>query len=171
MSGFHRFHDGKNPAINHAAKELRALLEKEGGNWFSVLNAFAEVMTDQWEEYYSREKGLRRSTGHACIRRLLGKSCSTRERHGIDCGSIPGGWDHPALWLKNGKPYSITFEPYSLSLPGLLENAEFCAKHNLFMEVTSFSMYYPGRTLLVEIKRNKLAEEECEAVIDAMLED
>lgn len=85
-------------------------------------------------------------SGH-CIMRLLGKHCN-----GNHSSHNPPGTDHPRLWLKDGKPYLFTIEPYDMDFTELSEMILFCNEHGFTVSAHGCSMHKPGGTVLFIFK-------------------
>lgn len=112
-----------------------------------VSRAYSAVASGEREREYTEGLQLKRTTGSQCIQRLKGKRC----KYDGECDHIVPGNDHPKLWLKDGQPYSYTFEPYSLSSRKVNELVEFCERNDFVFYITNESMHFPTGTLFVEI--------------------
>ena len=90
--------DRPTPACRAVVRALEALPEADP--------ASAEAAHLKALEAWQRREGLTRSTGHACLGRLIGRQCAQsltkRTRQAVPCG-LPGA-DHPTLWLRDGSP-------------------------------------------------------------------
>lgn len=114
-----------------------------------VQRAYSEVASEEYENTYKEMYGVRRSKGHTCIQRLIGK----RTCDGSNCR--PPGSDHAKLWIRDGKPFSFTFEPYHLRKNVLKELIIFCEDHGLDFEISNSSMHFPAGTTFVDIRVSK----------------
>src|SRR4051794_18869834 len=69
--------------------------------------AFAEAVTDRWQGAWHRRAGLRPSSGHGCIGRVIGRRCD-------DINCHPPATDHPSLAIK-GREVVFLSQPYSIT--------------------------------------------------------
>jgi hypothetical protein len=114
----------------------------------SMERAFATSMEERTLQYAT--KGLKQSNGHACLTRLLRKSCNGR-----NC-LLPHGQDHHSLWLKDGEAYLYVYQPYHIDTEGILCLADFVMKYNFRIEILSDkSWYFPSRSLYIGISRKE----------------
>lgn len=99
---------------------------------------------------YGNPLRLVESTGPVCMRRLAGRRCT--EWNQDRC--LPPGADHYTFWNCGGRPWSITLQPYGPVSVKYVEALR-AAAGALDLEVScgSASWYWPGQTLLVEIRR------------------
>lgn len=139
-----------------------ALLEAEGVGM--VRRVYAEAAHEAIMKDFASSKGLKESTGHPCISRLIQGKCGSDGRrvrplrNNISC-RLPCGNDHVSMWLKNGQPHSYISQPYNLSLRELRELVDFCDTHGLTAEVTAGnSWHFPGASLLLEVKKTEETE-------------
>lgn len=110
--------------------------------------ACAEVLAPFWRKAYVERWQVTPAGGRRCVQRLLGKRCIRHDPE--ECR--PPGDDHATLWTRNGRPFSYTFEPYGLSFADLAALVRFCDTYGLQARIDTESWYYPGTTLLVEIR-------------------
>lgn len=133
-----------------AADMLRKLAEAEGLD--AATRCYAEAMADlRLQQFASKYKP---SAGHACLGRLLGKRCYQYRggRTDVPC-RLPGS-DHYNLWLREGKPFLYTSEPYGLLMEDVEEMLAVCKAHGLTFDISAGSFYFPGATLLVKVRRD-----------------
>jgi len=128
-------------------KALNQLKEKEQGIGM-VGRCYSAVVHDELEELYKKRNGVKKTRGSICHLRLLGKHCKISH---MLC-KLPAE-DHPNLWIKDGQPYSFTFEPYGISHENLVNLTNYCEENNLKITITNDSFHFPSATLLVEIKK------------------
>lgn len=69
---------------------------------------------------------------------------------------LPGA-DHDGLWIRDGRPWAWTTQPYDLDHESLRGMLAFCDAHGLEMTVSGSSWHFLGRTVLVVIKRREAA--------------
>lgn len=114
----------------------------------TVERCISSAIFSEREKLYMELNGVKRSKAQGCgIHRLIGKPCSA------GCRTIGG--DHEKLWIKDGKPYSLTSEPYVLNNKTLEELIYFCNENNLQFNITNDSFHFPTSTLFVEFKRKE----------------
>ncbi len=112
------------------------------------------------EGYYraSFEAGykVKPTRGNLWIGRLLGLHPTRYWRRGTTGvpERLPGA-DHDGLWLRNGKPWAWTTQPYDLDQRSLRAMLDFCDAHDLEMTVSGGSWHFLGRTVLVVISRRE----------------
>lgn len=150
----------RTPEYDRAVAALRALPAE------LTTRAFAEATCAAREEAWARRYGLKRSSGHSCVARLLGKRCRYGEYKAGDAPPCrPPGSDHADLWIKNGKPAVYTFQPYGLSYDTLKKLLDFCERWGLEVHIDTWPAgHFPGSVLWVEVTPKdrplwKLAEE------------
>lgn len=143
-----------------AVSILKELEEKEG----AADRAYAEVITKKREQFWTKA-GLKQSTGHDCISRLMGVQCN---QHGVFLGTydwtkddkpcqLPQANDHLSMWLKDGKPFLYISQPYHINFEAISELVEFCNKFNLHADIDAGrSWWFPGSTLSIEVRSNEL---------------
>ena len=103
-------------------------------------------------ETHLNEAGYRRSSGHPCIWRLLGQSCTPATQMDRPCA--PPATDHASLWLREGQPAFFLSEPYALHITVLVEIVAFAQKHGLDVAITAaMSPHFPGATVGVKYTR------------------
>ena len=101
---------------------------------------------------------VKSSDGSTWIGRLLGYR-SHRSWHNRPPGvpdRLPGA-DHDGLWLRDGKPWAWTTQPYGLRHECLRAMLDFCDAHDLEMTVSGGSWHFLGSTVLVVITRQEEA--------------
>jgi hypothetical protein len=119
-----------------------------------VGRCYSSVASEELTKAYIERNNVKRSKGSNSIQRLTGrKICGTSR--GCYC-RVPAS-DHAKLWIKDGKPYSYTFEPYGLSMEQSKALINFCEKHDCTFRVDNCSPHFPTGTLFVEIKRNEIS--------------
>ena len=155
-----RFMSNPSPAYRAAVSVLHQLADAEGVD--AANRAYAEVAAERIEDLYASKHGLRLSQGHPCFGRVVrpgykgchsSEMCSDNPRY-IPC-SVPGR-DHVSLWLKNGRPYSYVFQPYSLDKATLRQLVQQCDDYNMELSINgNSSWHFPGDTIFVEITRSR----------------
>ncbi len=69
----------------------------------------------------------------------------------------PANFDHPDLWLKDGKPYMFTSQPYRITKDFLEIARNICVEHDLEMTIDAREAWYmPGRTVLVAFRKKEV---------------
>ncbi len=135
-------------AYEEAISAIAALIKETGVG--AVERAYAEATCDRYVEFYVRRRDgvrLKKTRGASCLHRL------TRKRRGKVLRQSSERWqDHPSLWIAKGSPFSFTAEPYQLGLDDLRSIVSTADEHGLDVLVTTDSMHFPSRTLLVELK-------------------
>lgn len=137
----------RTPSYETAVVALRRLSEEDPD---LMGRAFAEVDSDITKKWVT--KGLRRSSGSQSHLRLLGKN--PRLRAELD-QHLPFFADHTDLWLKEGRPFSWTTQPYSMSADGIKELAGLI---DLGLDATISahrSWHFPGSTVMIELQKSK----------------
>lgn len=156
------FVDGerRTPAYVAAVQALTALDDHDLAS-----RAAAEATWRLRLEAWAQQRGVRLSQGHACIARLLGKRCPWTLQH-VPPGHPPcqpPGVDHPRFWVKDGKPYAFTFEPYVLNLRTLRKLVDFCEQWGLDLTIEGWPTgHFPGATVWVELRPKAAIESEVE---------
>lgn len=139
-----------------AVEALHDLMTEEHGV-DSVTRAFAEVVSDRWQQAYAAKHNLKPVNVHVCVHRLLGKRCpEERDRSGDSiCESyrIPGQ-DHLSEWRAPDGSRRIVLQPYGLDFESLKELVTFCERLGLEARLDAYpAWHFPGSTLFVELKR------------------
>ena len=148
-----RFLDKRSDAYNNAVDVMKGLLLSDGHD--STTRAYSEAIWEsELEIYQFRRKVTPRKGPHVCTQRLAGKrACvDTQWKPCPSPRNIPG-MDHGREWVKDGKTFSITFEPYGMTHETLRELLDFADKNNFSVELDAGSWHFPHRTLLVELTR------------------
>jgi hypothetical protein len=103
--------------------------------------------------------GLKKSRGSICIARINGERCALPPHLHTYKGA-----DHTSLWNKGGQPVCFVSQPYREAF----ESPEHQAELNRVRELGYFirvdlhgSWHYLGRTVLVEIWKDKETYEWC----------
>jgi hypothetical protein len=113
---------------------VRLLRELDNDNLAD--RAFAEAVHDRWEAGWHRRAGLRPSSAHSCISRVLGKRCDDVHCH-------PPATDHPSLVVK-GEEVVFVSQPYGLTWDALQAIVDYCRNHGLEATVdASLSWHFP----------------------------
>jgi len=145
-----RFLERPSDLYQKAVHILTQLAEQEGR--YIAERAFEEAIEKYRYKAFIDRYGVKRSSGHTCINRLLGKWCIGLSGN---C-HLPAANDHISFWLKDGKPYLYVSQPYDLSLEDMRKLVPFCDEHDLDLTVTaSNSWHSPGHTLLIVVSRRK----------------
>jgi len=137
----------KTARFREAQSALSRLLEEEGMN--TVNRAVATAIAMARSEAFARRHGVTVSPSEPCIWRLVKGRCSHR-----DYTCSPPHDDHPALWLKGGKPHLYTSEFYDLGGDRLRELLAFADANGLDITIRADGMYFPGITTLVVYSRS-----------------
>jgi hypothetical protein len=109
---------------------------------------------------WAKKHGLRESTGHPCLARLVGKSCWVyrdarfkKKAEEIDC-DVPKA-DHTSLWTKGGRAAAYVMQPYGISSRTMDWVYAFCRKYGLKLMIsTDQSWHFPGKSTMLVIYRN-----------------
>lgn len=149
------------PEYIQAVTALEALAQE---NEDLASRALAEATCEVRRKVWAQREGVKESTGHVCVARLLGKRCrmsSSTPRRGEVPPCRPPGADHPKLWLRNGKPAIYTFEPYVMELNTLRELVNFCDRWGLDLEIRGWpGAHFPGHVVWVELRPAKRTDDE-----------
>ncbi|HML39873.1 MAG TPA: helix-turn-helix domain-containing protein [Bellilinea sp.] len=136
---------------------IRALIETEGLD--NAYRAFAEAAQRQIQGEVMagyKPKGL----AHVCLYRLLGRRrCPDTYQNPCDSPRIPGQ-DHVSEWVKDGNTEKIVLQPYYLTYEDMKELVVFCELYELRADVHSESWHFPGKTIRIDISRNKSVTQE-----------
>lgn len=119
------------------------------------MRAFAEATWAGREEAWAARYRLKKSGGHPCIARLLGKRCWYGGHGSYDSPPCsPPGADHASLWIRDGKPIAYVFQPYGLTNDTLHELLAFCDRWGLDVNIDTWPAgHFPGAVLWVELTR------------------
>ena len=132
----------RTPHYESAVAALHRLAEEDPD---LVGRAFAEVdsvITKKW-----MTKGLRRSLGSQSHLRLLGKRPPPQD--------LPLFADHTDLWIKGGRPFLWTSQPYSLTNAGIKELGGLIDL-GLGATISAHrSWHFPGSTVMVELQKSE----------------
>jgi len=90
------------------------------------------------------------SKGVPCALRLV-----QRCQHDPGTGCEPPGADHSVLLLRDRRPYAFVTEPYSLDDKTLRQMLDYADNHDLQLSITGFSPHFPGRTVLVMMRKRE----------------
>jgi hypothetical protein len=100
--------------------------------------------------------GWRPSTAVTCPRALAGKHCRQYDHGDNTCVCVRLHHpllDHPRRWLdRDGRPV-LTAEPYNFPGEDFAELATECAALGLNVTVHGLSPYFPGRAILIVIRK------------------
>ncbi|MFJ8065824.1 hypothetical protein ACIQYS_14435 [Psychrobacillus sp. NPDC096426] len=131
-----------------AYNALNELMKVESGIDL-VGRCYSDVIHKERENIFMQRMGVKKTKGVASAKRLVGK------RGNIDLliDKVPGS-DHSNLWIKDGKPYSFTIEPYTLGKKTLEELIDYCGENGLDFNISNHSFHNPAGTFLVEIKKS-----------------
>jgi hypothetical protein len=149
--------DQRTPEYEAAIAALRKI-EAAG---IDATRAYAEAVCEREESALERGYGLKRSKGHVCFARLVGKRCTRfdclypnrRQKEDSPPCRIPGG-DHDTLWLYKGKPVLYLAQPYEVSLETMGELVGLAKQWNLDISVDTYpAFHFPGGVLAVEVWR------------------
>jgi hypothetical protein len=118
---------------------------------------------------YPGRPRLSKSEGRLCLLQLAGLRCPQFRRNSKDSrGWDHSGWggegclwlgaDHSDLWICDGKPYSITSQPYGVQEDQAADLRAKADALNLVVRYSSASWHYPGSTVLVEVRPRAVVE-------------
>ena len=110
--------------------------------------AFAEVSSGITKKWVT--KGLRRSSGSQSYLRLLGKKPNPQSIRTLHRFA-----DHTDLWIKNGRPFLWTTQPYSLTDAGIKGLAGLIDLGLDATISTHRSWHFPGSTVMIELQKSK----------------
>jgi len=100
--------------------------------------------------YVKNNPDVKETTGRITANHLLGR------RDDFGRGSQPPGFDHGDLWIKNGKPFSLTWHPYALDEGTLRDLVKWLDERpSLYLTIHAGSWYYPFVTLFMELRLRK----------------
>ncbi|GEM_PF-2102631 len=135
----------RTPIYEKAVSALIALREENPG---LLAPAYAEASTGYIEHIYSIKYDLNLTSGRNVFEHLIGKHTYA---------NVFRRWmDHPSLWLKDGRPYTFVGQPYGLTFEDLKDILHYCEEYDLTASVDAgLSWWYPGWTVLVEVKRKE----------------
>lgn len=108
--------------------------------------------------------GLRESTGHPCLARLVGKTCwiyrdarYQRKCEELECDAPQA--DHTSMWIKDGRPAAYVMQPYQYGSASIDWVLAFCKTYRLELRVsTDDSWHFPGMTTLFVIARRGMLQ-------------
>ena len=126
------FQDNPSDLFKETARTLKNLLETEGFD--SVSRAFATAVHHDLFESWKGKDHIKES-----------KDELTWEKF--------EGFDHPSVWLKDGKYSVYVSQPYDLHKDALKRLVEFCEENQLTCHISTESWYFPSRTLMIEITK------------------
>jgi hypothetical protein len=76
------------------------------------------------------------------------------------CKDFPGHvGDHTRFWVKDGKPFAITTEPYSLDETKFQTLDDECFSIGLAIEVSDLSEWNPGLCKWIEIRSRETSDQ------------
>jgi hypothetical protein len=100
--------------------------------------------------------GWRPSQGTRCPRSLAGKKCSAYDHRGGTCicdRFRSRVLDHPRRWITRDGEHILTAEPYQFDGEDFAELVTECAQIGLEVSVRGLSPYFPGRTVLLTVRK------------------
>jgi hypothetical protein len=119
-----------------------------------------ELLQQEWErqrreDWYKGRTDFGIANGLKTTRRfsLEGLSCSKFKQVGYPNMFDDGIFDHTRWWIKNGRPFAITTEPYRLDSEKLSELQETCDTLGLELLVNGDSEWNPGQCRWIAITR------------------
>lgn len=109
--------------------------------------AYAEASASEARVDWLAKRKVRPSRARSW-QALLGR------QHWSDCFKRLPGQDHAEMFIRDGKPAILTFQPYHLSFDTLRALVETCVRNGLRFDIdTRASWYFPGAVALVEVTR------------------
>jgi len=108
---------------------------------------------------FIKKYGLKESQGSVCIARINGERCALPPHLHTYKGA-----DHMSLWNRDGKPVCYVSQPYQAAFERPEHQAELAKIKGLgyFVRVDPRgSWHYPGRTVLIEVWKDKETYEQC----------
>ncbi len=141
-----RYIDADDQNLNTKAKAMSGLVEDISYN--SSRRIFACATEQKAIEAFKEVLGVDKPSNSNCIQRLFGKSCALNRQKLCDCS--PPGDDHGQLWLKDGKPYAYSSQPYSIGGETLNKIYQYAKDHNLDVTIRAdWAFYFPSSALIV----------------------
>ncbi|HBT47265.1 MAG TPA: hypothetical protein DEA73_05220 [Peptococcaceae bacterium] len=147
------FVDRPSDLFREAVRALERLVEEKGLDMAE--RAFATAVWEKRREAFAKRLGVKPTTGHVCLNRLVKGHCKGMELMFPKCFWLPAANDHVSLWLKDGNLHVYVSQPYSLTLKDMRALVQFCDAHALDAVVSAGSWHFPGSTLLIEITREE----------------
>jgi hypothetical protein len=115
--------------------------------------------TNKIRREFIKKYGLKKNQGYACIAKINGERCTLAPHLHTYKGA-----DHESLWNKDGKPVCFVSQPYKEAFKSPEHQAQLAKLEELgyFVRVDfSGSWHYPGKTVLIEIWKDKETFERC----------
>ena len=113
-----------------------------------IKDVLCTVLFKQWVV----TRGVRLSHGACTFARLVGARPRDGRFHGENHVEEPPGFDHPTMWVRDGKPAAMVYHTYDMT-PELMNNIiSFCASSGATPKFFNPSWYNPlGGCEMVEI--------------------
>lgn len=115
--------------------------------------------TSRIRREFMKKYGLKESQGYVCIARTNGERCTLAPHLHTYKGA-----DHTSLWNRDGKPVCFVSQPYKEAFERPTHQAALAKLEELgyFVHVDLFDSWHnPGKTVLVEIWKDKETYEQC----------
>lgn len=142
-----RFNDQQSHQYISAVAAIRALPTLDHSTRAGA-SAIAELLRAEW----ITQNKVKPSRGRVCALRIVGKRHECQLP--VHSGFCAPACDHASLWNnEEGKPTVYVFHPYLLRTADLAALAAFCNQWGLRAIVWGHSWYFPGRSLMVEIRK------------------
>jgi hypothetical protein len=152
-----RFNSKQSEKYKQAVNAMANLAASEGVD--AANRAYAEATTVLTKENYAKTRDVKPTHPyHACPTRLLKLRCA--DSWDNPCfEKVPSG-DHVTEWKQGAQTKIITSEPYGLAFHQLRELVSYCDSSGLQADISADSWHFPGRTLLVEMRKARETEVE-----------
>jgi hypothetical protein len=153
-----RFNSKQSEKYKQAVTAMANLAASEGVD--AANRAYAEATTEFTKENYAKSHHVKQANEnyHVCPTRLTKLRCTSTLRN--PCfEKVPSG-DHVTEWKQGRQTKIITSEPYGLAFHQLRELVSFCDSSGLQADISADSWHFPGRTLLVEMRKARETEVE-----------
>lgn len=137
--------DLKIPEVREALDTLEKVTKTEGLG--VAKRVYATATSQKYEKEWIEKHKVKPTRGDICIARLINKHCTLEN-------SVGFYFDHAQLWLKDGKPYIFTFQPYELDNKRMKQLVEYCEKYGLeFVMHTTPAFHFPSAVLWIEVTK------------------
>lgn len=74
--------------------------------------------------------------------------------------------DHRELWMKDGKAFCLTSEPYYINKKALKRLIEHCDMYGIDFQIDAESFYYPGHTVRILFKKDYVSRHDAMAQME-----
>jgi hypothetical protein len=155
----HRHERTPSEEFRAAVDSLQDLAEAEGTDQLQRAAAVAleKPLREKFRESFDADRPADPDRGEdKCIARLTHGLAECPHdlggEGGRDVPHRPPEDDHSDLWLRNGTPVCWTLQPYGLDDEKLGGLREFGRRHELAVDVSAASWYFPTKTPLVILR-------------------